>query len=80
MVPGRSLPYRAAMTAADPAELAATRDLLRAAHLRPPHERPPSSARGIHHTALVSGDVERTIGFYQDLLELPLTEMIDNRD
>src|SRR6266481_4191378 len=28
-------------------------------------ERPSSSARGIHHTALLSSDVERTIRFYQ---------------
>jgi catechol 2,3-dioxygenase-like lactoylglutathione lyase family enzyme len=43
-------------------------------------ERPPSSARGIHHTALVSSDVERTIRFYQGILEFPLTEIIENRD
>src|SRR5256886_10375202 len=43
-------------------------------------ERPSSSARGIHHTALLSSDVERTIRFYQDLLEFPLTELIENRD
>ena len=43
-------------------------------------ERPPSSARGIHHTALVSSDVERTIRFYQGVLEFPLTEIIENRD
>ena len=43
-------------------------------------DRPPSSARGIHHTALLSSDVERTIRFYQDLLEFPLTELIENRD
>ena len=42
--------------------------------------RPPSSARGIHHTALLSSDVERTIGFYQGILEFPLTEIIENRD
>ncbi len=65
---------------ADPAALAATRDRLRAEHLRPAAARPASSARGLHHTALVSGDVERTVRFYQDLLEFPLTEMIDNRD
>ena len=34
----------------------------------------------MHHIALVSGDVERTVRFYQDLLELPLTEMFENRD
>jgi catechol 2,3-dioxygenase-like lactoylglutathione lyase family enzyme len=43
-------------------------------------ERPASSARGIHHTALLSSDVERTIQFYQDVLEFPLTEVIENRD
>ena len=74
-----SAPDRTA-TAPDPTALAATRDRLRAEHLRPPAERPASSARGLHHTALVSGDVERTVRFYQDLLEFPLTEMIDNRD
>jgi catechol 2,3-dioxygenase-like lactoylglutathione lyase family enzyme len=68
------------VTAADPDALAATRDRLRAEYLRPPGQRSASSARGLHHTALVSGDVERTVRFYQDLLEFPLTEMIDNRD
>ncbi|HWH30153.1 MAG TPA: VOC family protein [Mycobacteriales bacterium] len=66
--------------AASPQELAAERERLRAAYLRPPGDRPSSSARGLHHTALVSGDVERTVRFYQELLEFPLTEMIENRD
>lgn len=39
-----------------------------------------SSARGVHHVALVSSDVETTIRFYQGLLEFPLTEMFENRD
>ncbi len=30
--------------------------------------------------ALLSSDVERTIEFYQDLLEFPLTEVFENRD
>ena len=68
------------MSAPDPTALAAERDRLRAAYLRPADSRPPSSARGLHHTALVSGDVERTTRFYSELLEFPLTEMIDNRD
>jgi catechol 2,3-dioxygenase-like lactoylglutathione lyase family enzyme len=59
---------------------AAERDRLRATHLRPAGARPASSARGVHHTALISSDVERTIRFYQDLLEFPLTELIENRD
>ncbi len=58
----------------------AARARIREAHLRPASGRPASSARGLHHTALVSGDVERTVRFYQDLLEFPLTEMIENRD
>ncbi|WP_219825524.1 VOC family protein [Nonomuraea typhae] len=44
-----------------------------------PH-RPSSSARGLHHVALISTDAERTIRFYQDLLEFPLTEIVENRD
>ena len=43
-------------------------------------KRPVSSARGIHHTALISSDTERTIRFYQGILEFPLTEVIENRD
>ena len=42
--------------------------------------RPASSAGGVHHLALLSSDVERTIEFYQDLLEFPLTELFENRD
>jgi len=56
------------------------RAVLRERHLQPAEARPASSARGLHHTALLSGDVERTIRFYQDLLEFPLTELIENRD
>src|SRR3954452_21807379 len=56
------------------------RERIRAAHLRPSGERPASTARGLHHTALISSDVERTVRFYQDLPAFPLTELIDNRD
>jgi catechol 2,3-dioxygenase-like lactoylglutathione lyase family enzyme len=48
--------------------------------LQPRGERPASSARGVHHVALLSADVERTVEFYQGLLEFPLTEMFENRD
>ena len=64
----------------DVAALAAQRDRIRARHLREPAERPASSARGLHHTALVSSGVERTIRFYQDVLAFPLTELVENRD
>jgi catechol 2,3-dioxygenase-like lactoylglutathione lyase family enzyme len=59
---------------------AAERERIRAAHLHPAESRPASTARGLHHTALVSGDVERTVRFYQELLGFPLTELIENRD
>jgi catechol 2,3-dioxygenase-like lactoylglutathione lyase family enzyme len=48
--------------------------------LQPAGARPASSARGVHHVALLSFDVERTVEFYQGLLEFPLTEMFENRD
>ena len=60
--------------------LEAARQQIRDQHLRPIGERPGSSARGLHHTALISSDVERTVRFYQDVLEFPLTELIENRD
>lgn len=62
----------------DPDAIAAERARLRQEHLH--DERPASSARGLHHAALLSSDVERTIRFYQDLLEFPLTEIVENRD
>jgi len=49
-------------------------------HLRPRADRTGSSARGVHHLALISSDVEATIEFYQGVLEFPLTEMFENRD
>ncbi len=68
------------MTERDVTALAAARERIRAQHLRPAESRPASTARGLHHTALVSSDVERTVRFYQDLLGFPLTELIENRD
>jgi catechol 2,3-dioxygenase-like lactoylglutathione lyase family enzyme len=67
-------------TTRDLPALEVTRARLRDQHLRPVDQRPASSARGLHHTALISSDVERTIRFYQDILGFPLTELIENRD
>ncbi|MGY1638943.1 VOC family protein [Geodermatophilus sp. SYSU D00742] len=67
-------------SAIDPAAAEQERARIRAAHLHPAGERPASTARGLHHTALISSDVERTVRFYQDVLGFPLTELIENRD
>ena len=67
-------------TTPDPAALEAERARIRDAHLKPADQRPASTARGLHHTALISSDVERTVRFYQDVLGFPLTELIENRD
>jgi len=64
----------------DLAAIEANRARLRAEYVVVTQARPASSARGIHHTALLSSDVERTIRFYQGVLEFPLTEIIENRD
>src|SRR5690349_2412494 len=60
--------------------LAAERARLRATYLRTGAARPPTTARGVHHVALLCANVERTIRFYQDLLEFPLTDVFENRD
>lgn len=38
------------------------------------------STWSVHHVALLSSDVERTVAFYQDLLGFPLTDIFANRD
>ncbi len=53
---------------------------LAAKYLRPRAQRPPSTARGIHHAAHLCSDVETTIRFYDGLLGFPLIEMFENRD
>ena len=56
------------------------REDIKAQRLKAAGQRGTSSARGVHHVALISSNVERTVEFYQDLLEFPLTEMFENRD
>jgi catechol 2,3-dioxygenase-like lactoylglutathione lyase family enzyme len=68
------------MTEIDLAAIEERRARIRAAHLRQADQRPPSSARGLHHAAVLCADVERTIRFYQDVLEFPLTDIFENRD
>jgi len=56
------------------------RERLRSQYLGAPSVRPRSTARGVHHVALMCRDVERTIRFYQGLLGFPLVELFENRD
>ena len=65
---------------AERGRLTERRQQIRATFEHPRDERPPSSARGVHHVALISGDVERTTRFYQEVLGFPLTTMFENRD
>ena len=56
------------------------RERIKKEYLRDAASRPESTARGIHHTALLSSNVRATIEFYQGVLEFPLTEIFENRD
>ena len=67
----------------EPSELErieAERQRIRDTWLKPRGQRPPSTARGLHHMALLSSDVERTVRFYQNVLGFPLTDIFENRD
>ncbi len=68
------------MTQLDLDRIEHERERIRATYLRPSERRPGSSARGLHHCALLCADVERTVRFYQEVLEFPLTEIFENRD
>ncbi|NUO34322.1 MAG: VOC family protein [Dermatophilaceae bacterium] len=68
------------MTDIDLTAIDTERERIREAYLRPAEERPGSSARGLHHFAVVARDVEETVRFYQGVLEFPLTEIFENRD
>jgi len=68
------------VTEIDLAAIDAERERVRATYLEPEDRRSASSARGLHHFAVVARDVEETIRFYQGILEFPLTEIFENRD
>jgi glyoxylase I family protein len=61
-------------------DYAAKREALIKAYLKPRSERSASSARGVHHLALICSDAERTIQFYSEVLGFPLVELFENRD
>lgn len=58
----------------------AKRERLRRDYLKPKSARPGTSARGVHHLALICSDIERTIKFYTEVLGFPLVELFENRD
>src|SRR5712692_1150714 len=58
----------------------ARRASLRETYLLPATQRPATSARGVHHLALICSDIERTIEFYTQVFGFPLVELFQNRD
>lgn len=66
------------MTDIDLSAIEAERERIRTQYVKT--DRPASTARGLHHFAVVCSDVERTVRFYSELLEFPLTEIFENRD
>ena len=68
------------MATRDLAARSARRGELRDKYLKPEGERAPSTGGGVHHLALICEDPQRTIRFYQEVLEFPLVELFENRD
>src|SRR3954451_14817161 len=64
----------------DLAAIEAERVRIRTTYLAEVSERPASTARGLHHFAIVCRDVEETVRFYSGLLGFPLTDIFENRD
>jgi glyoxylase I family protein len=61
-------------------EVEARHEDLRSRYLKPASERGESTARGVHHLALICTEPERTIRFYQGVLGFPLVGLFENRD
>lgn len=68
------------MAELDLAAVDAERERIRQTYLLPDGERPTSTARGLHHFAILCRDVEETVRFYSGLLGFPLTDIFENRD
>lgn len=64
----------------DLAAIERERARIRREYLAADDTRPASTARGLHHFAIVARDVEETVRFYQGILGFPLTEIFENRD
>lgn len=68
------------MTDIDLERIATERKRIVDTYLAEESTRPGPSARGIHHVALLASNVEKTVQFYQGVLEFPLLEIFENRD
>jgi catechol 2,3-dioxygenase-like lactoylglutathione lyase family enzyme len=68
------------MADTDKERIAAERKRISDKYLVEESKRPGPSARGIHHVALLSSNVEKTVQFYQGVLEFPFIEIFENRD
>jgi catechol 2,3-dioxygenase-like lactoylglutathione lyase family enzyme len=64
----------------DRSQLTKQRDEIRRKYLKPESTRTQSTGRGIHHYAMISSNVERTVTFWQEILGFPLIDMFENRD
>jgi catechol 2,3-dioxygenase-like lactoylglutathione lyase family enzyme len=68
------------MAEPDLVAIEAERERIRATYLAEDVQRPASTARGLHHFAIVCRDVEETVMFYSEVLGFPLTDIFENRD
>ncbi len=68
------------MSELDLAAIEVERERIRSTYLADESSRPASTARGLHHFAIVARDVEETVQFYSGLLGFPLTDIFENRD
>src|SRR4051812_7242512 len=68
------------MAELDLESIAAERERIRSTYLAAEGDRPASTARGLHHFAIVCRDVEETVRFYSGVLGFPLTDIFENRD
>jgi len=62
------------------ARLSEIRDRIREEFLISREHRPPTTGRGIHHTAVICRDVRTTVDWYQNVAGFPVTVLFENRD
>src|SRR5215204_7556228 len=68
------------MTSGTGTDYDARRAELSKKYLQAPGDRLATSARGVHHLALICSNIEQTVEFYTEVLGFPLVELFQNRD